>query len=381
MSAEVRMTYSICMWTSYLKAIVSAVTCVAGASMFNFFIDSQNSSSLRASSPPESNAVISALDRAVEVHAAGDTAKAVRGLDKILDAEPGTIVALDLRATYRREMGDRGGSIKDYRNLILKDPKGAADYYWGLARTQEEQGDLGSAEASLTSAIRLEPLAEDLFFLRAGLKEQQKKYIGALADYDQCVRLLPKDDLNYCQRGEILSKLGRLNEAESDFNLAVRLSPNKSRGYSYRGNFYLEHKNMTGAAKDFDEAIRRDPVDGTAYVDRAFLCLCTKNQKGAFDDLSTAIRFKPRVRTYLLRGRLHELDGDISGAMKDYDQSLLLDPHNALAHRVRGAARLLEKDFNGAIRDDAESIAANPLDLRTYQQMIKTLAIPGSSGL
>jgi hypothetical protein len=66
--------------------------------------------------------------------------------------------------------------------------------------------------------------------------------------------------------------------------------------------------------------------------------------------------------------------------MKDYDQSLLLDPHNAMAHRVRGAARLLKKDFNGAIRDDAESIAKDPLDLRTYQQMFRTLAMSGSSG-
>jgi tetratricopeptide (TPR) repeat protein len=350
------------------------VTCLVGASLFNFIVDIKNSAALRAASAPESNAASLALNRVVDLHAAGDIAGALKGLDKIIEAEPRTIVALDLRACYRRETGDTSGSINDYRNLILKDPENAVDYYWGLGRIQEEQCDFAEAEDSLSVAIRLKPSDEDLFFLRAGLREQQENYTGALADYNRCVELRPKDDLNYCMRGEILSKLKRLEEAEMDFNKAVRLSSNKSRGYRYRGNFYLDQKNMTGAAKDFDEAIRLDPMSGSAYADRAFLRFLTRNREGAFDDLSTSIRFKPEGLAYLIRGSLREQNGDLGGALKDYDQSLLLLPHKALAHRLRGAARLLKKDFRGALDDDANSIAEDPLDFRTYQQTLITLA-------
>jgi tetratricopeptide (TPR) repeat protein len=60
------------------------------------------------------------------------------------------------------------------------------------------------------------------------------------------------------------------------------------------------------------------------------------------------------------RGNTRRAQGDLTGAIRDYDQSITLDPNFAPVHYNRGVARYEQGDLIGAIRDYEQAIQLDP---------------------
>jgi tetratricopeptide (TPR) repeat protein len=64
-----------------------------------------------------------------------------------------------------------------------------------------------------------------------------------------------------------------------------------------------------------------------------------------------------------VRARLKEMNGDIDGAIADYDKAIALDAKDAQPYNARGILKKQKQDFAGAIADFDRAIALKPKDL------------------
>ncbi len=82
---------------------------------------------------------------------------------------------------------------------------------------------------------------------------------------------------------------------------------------------------------------------------------------GAMADFNNAIELSSRSpAAYRARGAAKAAMGDLDGAMADENQAITLDPQNSQAYRYRARIKRAEGDLDGAFADDSEAIVLEP---------------------
>jgi tetratricopeptide (TPR) repeat protein len=81
---------------------------------------------------------------------------------------------------------------------------------------------------------------------------------------------------------------------------------------------------------------------------------------------SAALRVIPRYWSYNNRGNARRHQGDLDGAIADYNQAIALQPDYAATYDNRGIARSGQGDLDGAIADFNQAIALQPDNAAAY---------------
>jgi tetratricopeptide (TPR) repeat protein len=107
------------------------------------------------------------------------------------------------------------------------------------------------------------------------------------------------------------------------------------------------------------------PVSSAPKADDFFLQADEKHKegdlKGAISDYDQAIKLNPKsALAYVGRGAVRYVLGDKQGANTDYNQAISLDPKMAVAYGLRGGYRNSSGDKQGAIEDFDQAIRLDP---------------------
>ena len=102
-----------------------------------------------------------------------------------------------------------------------------------------------------------------------------------------------------------------------------------------------------------------DQKPARRYKLRAEAYAAKGDRKRAMADISRALKFTWNTDFLKVRGELRLDDGDIDGVMHDADAMLKLEPDNASAMALRGAAYARKKDYSRALADLDKAIKAD----------------------
>ena len=274
-----------------------------------------------------------------------------------------------------------------------------------------EKGDLDSAAAAFTEAIRLDPKCARAYYCRALAYERQGKHDRALADCIQSVRIDPRSAAGFAdnsireKRSNVQGTIAACTEAirqnpksaeiyysralaywqtddfdkvVTDCTQAIELNSKMGVAYLLRAVAYGERGQFDRAIADYSEAIRIKPQDAIAYNNRS----CAYSRKGqtakALADAAEAIRFYPAwAEPYATRAFAYQTMGDAAKAIADYTTALRFDPNHKQAHWGRGVAYEQTGDRDKAVADYAEAI--RPDVPARGSEIVRTLTVDGGS--
>ena len=107
--------------------------------------------------------------------------------------------------------------------------------------------------------------------------------------------------------------------------------------------------------------------DASAYFDAGNAKKRNGDLDGAILDYNKAIDISPNYfHAYDNRGNAKEAKGDLAGAILDYDKAIELDPTNAKYYCNRGRAKISENDMLGALSDYEHAIQIDPNNSSAY---------------
>ena len=149
-----------------------------------------------------------------------------------------------------------------------------------------------------------------------------------------------------------------LAQSEAACGRTIDLLPDSPLGYKFRGFTYLLEHRFERAEADFREAVKRDPRDPDNQAGLGQALSGQGRFADAIEKFGVALAIAPREVRYL-SARCWARAGqgkDLTAALADCDQAIMLSPRSAVAFNARGLVYLKKAQYARAVRDYSTSL-------------------------
>jgi len=292
-------------------------------------------------------------------------------------------------------------------------PSAETLFEMGISKLDEEQYE--QALTLLNESIKLNPKYAEAYSARGEVRERLNDLDGAMIDYAICVELLPDWFEPLFSLAVIRYELKLYSLAKQDFLKLQHLPAGhtnrilyrqtaqgsgtdkvmtaqgaiKSELYNYLGLIETQLQNCRGGISYLDSAIKLNPHEADYFVNRAQAKQACKDQS-AQDDFKRALAIDPdhsltkhnqAVQSkedsfdqtekqlteiiqndstlqypYIARGYYRLTNGNLKGALADYDYALKIDDHDPHLWLNRGLTKEKLQDYVGAFSDYTKAI-------------------------
>jgi len=282
-------------------------------------------------------------------------------------------LAFDRAEHWRRCEGVDGSSlrasIESCTRLIesgSETEQGLAIVFYNRGVAHHWQGDDDKAIADLSESVRINPWFADAWRWRGQAWFGKDEHERAIRDYDTMVALDPANPLAHFLRGTLNTWMRRHEAAIGDFGEAIRLDATFAKAWYERAKAYEALGEEERGRLDREAGRRIDP-DHWAHA--CLQAMRVKRMSEALRMCDEALRLQPHFALAArLRAILH-LDADrLDAAIADFDLALKVEPDKADIRRDRGIAHLRTGRLDAAITD---------FDIVLRQQRYDALALYG----
>lgn len=229
-----------------------------------------------------------------------DFATAARGLTRALEMEAPRNVryfAHLLRATARRECGDRAGGMVDFADAIAlmpEDPRG----YLFRGDALRTDGRTDEALADYLKASELAPAPAEALVRAGALKYEAREYPAAIEFFSRALKADPSVPAYY---GLCRAKAdgGDFTGALAVMDALLAIQPKEAEAYHHKGAILYAQKatvHLEPALEAFNKAIELNPNRAIYYRARANCRSLLGDSDGARADVETFNALNRRTR-------------------------------------------------------------------------------------
>lgn len=253
-------------------------------------------------------------------------------------------------------------------------PKAALDHFErGVAALQKD--DINQAIAEFSEAVQLAPRFAPAFAHRGRCFRLKGDLQTAREDLNKAVQLGPPDPRTFLWRADVNLADGKPFDAVRDCTFVLQSDPDSIAALEIRGDAFFVQAGFPGAIEDYTAIISKDPKNETVLRKRAYTYLVHGNRLAltngqvavtawgkAVLDCNETLRLNPNNALALeTRCRAQFNLGETDKAILDCDAAIQLNP-SWIVYQVRGLAWQRKGDRTKAITDFTQAIQLNPED-------------------
>lgn len=219
-----------------------------------------------------------------------------------------------------------GKSLWDH--VIKTNPNAKA--YTLRATFYRQEGNLDKALEYYNTAIKLNPIDNDIYNNRGNIYFDQKKYDLAYADYMKSISLQPKQHNAYDNLGALLGVLGKSDSALYYLDIAIKMKPDYISAYKNRAITLTQIGRFDQAIKDYEFCLKYEP-ENAEFFNSIGYCLRLQNKyQEALTYIDKAIQMNPKPVFHLNRSftyfGLNNPEQAKSDAQKARQGGITIDP-------------------------------------------------------
>jgi len=273
-----------------------------------------------------------------------DYAQAVASYTAAIAADPGSIEAYLKRARAYLEWGGKANedrALGDAAKVITLEPaNGSAHYtrgkvYFNRARAAEKAKDQSEARALFGRALADYEIAQVAYpdWVSLLVDMGYAYFVGgdldrALAVFSRAYEKKPSYSLNVDD--SLYRVFSEFSRQKRDFDCGTA-----PRTWHLAGLYWMKIR-PERAVQCFSRALELGMTPHDVYYDRARAHAERRDFANAIADATSAITLLPIASNYMLRAEIHEKQGDLDSAIKDYTQ--------AIQDRKKGLKKSLSQD-------------------------------------
>lgn len=232
------------------------------------------------------------------------------------------------------------------------------DYRFKMATTLNYMHRLPEAVPWFRKALAVSPSSGQLKFYCGSTLVQLGRYVEGAALLEESKRNF-QDIYLYKNLGIAYERLGRLDEAVAQYAQWREMGIASHEANNLIGIARTRQGRTRDAEETFKETLRVRPWDLTAFASLAALYI----DSGRYDEAIATLKPDPLWKTpdaYALYGVALLKAGRLDEARAKFLQTLELNPHSVKAHNNLAALYYMQDDFSGAIREWEEVLKIEP---------------------
>ncbi len=266
------------------------------------------------------------MELAIEHHTAGRLAQAESLYQRILQADPNHLDALNNLGLALHGMGRTEDAITGYRRVLAADPNFAAAHS-NLGNALEDLGQLDEAMASYRQALAADPNFAEAHYNLGNVLNRLEQTDDAVASYRRALAIEPGLAEIHDNLGNALRDLGRIEEAVASHRKALAAQPNLA----------AAHNNLGRALKDLGRTEEAVACYGRALVADPDFAAAHSNLGNALEDL-----------------------GQLDEAVASYRKALAAEPDLTDTHNNLGIALQRLGQFDAALEHFFRAVELEP---------------------
>jgi len=233
-----------------------------------------------------------------------------------LDDSSARLVAFDSLITHISKDKDIVSDRK--RNKLL------TEVYNAMGNEYYVEGRYNEAVEILSKPIEMDGKNPDGYYNRGCAYHAAGKYNQAITDYNQAISLKSDFTNAIYNRALAYETIENYKHALSDYKKVISLNPSyKVDAYYKMGAVYQDMAEYDKAINTFDEAIGLDSSNVEGYLLKGDVYLERKMYDSVIAEYNKALNITPDdLQIIYKRGKIHELNGDIKEAQKDFEHVL-----------------------------------------------------------
>ncbi len=290
---------------------------------------------------------------------------------KALDSDPSSDAAIvNIGTVYLNQKLYELASDK-FKEAITKNPENGFAYL-NLAQIYINQSEWGKAEEAILDSEKLLPPGPFLgqaHLTKALIFESQEKYINAFNETEKALHnSIESVDIAKCwyRRSTILLKQGNAKEAQVAITTALEHNPQVIDYHLLSSHILLEVGKSDEAIKNLEELKTTDiGRDNAGYIHNQLSKSYVEsgNLHKAIQESRIATDLNPEKRGFIgLLGFVYLMHGDLKKAITIFDEILIIDPSDYIAHLNRGIALSARGKIKDAIVSLKSAIMYNTHD-------------------
>lgn len=251
------------------------------------------------------------LDRARDLHQAGDLGAAHSLYREVLRREPGHSEALHLFGLLAMQAGDLQAAVALLSQAIAAAPTAVMLLNRAVVLSRLDRAE--EALADCVAAVLTDPNLEEAYKRHAGLLQALDRRDSAIAAFTAATLRWPMAAWPRLGRADALLALGRSEDAFADYEAALSLGSNLAAAQVGRGVILSGQLRLDDALHAFDTALSHDPANVAAQYNRGLALRKLGRTREAAASSEAAIALSPdlamaHVHLAVCRLQLGELE-------------------------------------------------------------------------
>lgn len=319
--------------------------------------------------PTEEQALHDLLVKAKAEADSNDYVAAQADYEKYLAQRPNDATAhFDLGYVYTAQR-ENDKAISEYRKAIAADPKMIqAQLNLGISLLPD---DPKAAIEPLQKAIELNYAFERAHYVLGVAEEHSGNAASAEKEYNVAVKLDPNDADAQAALGRTYFAEGKAADAEAAFREFLRLKPGSQEGEMGLARSLLQQKKTAVAVDALTDYLNGNPNDAKARVMQASALVELGKNDEALAALDRAAKDNPEtVEALKLRSVIYYRKSDFPKAVAVLQKAEAMAPDDAPIHARLGHALIETKDYSGATRELNEALRLDPSSTDTLRDLV-----------
>ena len=206
---------------------------------------------------------------------------------------------------------------------ITVDDSSDGEAHYHLAAMQLRRKDALAAEASITSAITINPQDARYHVALGQIRLSQRRYDDAEDAFVTALSLDPSNGDAYTNLGSMQFDLGRYEEAEFTLRKALIYHPHHRQAATQLGRALLRLHKIEDAVSLFHAVLQTDPNNASVQINIGIGCVLLGDLSSAREAFESALAIEPgNIEAHVNYAHLLLLQGDYSRGYKEHEWRL-----------------------------------------------------------
>ncbi|HEX4622154.1 MAG TPA: tetratricopeptide repeat protein, partial [Myxococcaceae bacterium] len=236
------------------------------------------------------------------------------------------------------KLGDLDGAITELEKAKADEPRSASVLLTiGAVRIERADkgapGELGIAEASISSALSLEPTNAECHFYMARVKNRRLEHTQAIENMRNALERAPNNASYHYEMGVIFHDAKRGSDAIDEWTTALKLNPSYADPLEAMGHAYLDRADFDKAIDYFQKCLKIDPKRTRVLAAIGDAFFAAQKWDKAIERYQQALKADSSYApAYYQIGRAYTERGESAKAIDWYRRATSADSKNAQAY-------------------------------------------------